>query len=169
LTAQIGTAVGREVEGGALAAIEVAKPQTFDGTPSKVSRFVAAYKLHIRMRLRESSVEEQIQWVFSYVQGELADIWKENIMEELEIGEFEFELAGEFLAEIRREFEGGDEELVKVVELKKIEQGERTMEEFVQDFKRIARESGYEGCSLIEEFKRGMNGSIRKKLMEAEN
>ena len=43
------------------------------------------------------------------------------------------------------------------------------MEEFVQDFKRVARGSGYEGRPLIEEFKWGMNESIRRKLMEAEN
>jgi len=43
------------------------------------------------------------------------------------------------------------------------------MEEFIQEFKRAARESGYKGRPLIEEFKRGMNGGIRKKLMEAEN
>ena len=30
------------------------------------------------------------------------------------------------------------------------------------------RESGYEGYPLIEEFKRGMNSTIRRKLMEAE-
>jgi len=43
------------------------------------------------------------------------------------------------------------------------------MEEFVQDFKRVARESGYERCPLIEEFEQGMNGAIRRKLMEAKN
>ena len=32
-----------------------------------------------------------------------------------------------------------------------------------------ARGSGYEGRPLVEEFKRGMNGGIRRKLMEAEN
>ena len=52
-------------------------------------------------------------------------------MEEQETGEMEFELVGEFLVEIRREFGGEDEESVKVVELKKIKQGGRTMEEFV--------------------------------------
>jgi len=31
------------------------------------------------------------------------------------------------------------------------------------------RGSGYERRPLIEEFKRGMNGGIRRKLMEAEN
>jgi len=90
-------------------------------------------------------------------------------MEELETGEIEFESAGEFLAEIRREFGGGDKESVKVAELKKIEQEGRMIEEFVQDFKRIARESRYEGRPLIEEFKRCINRSIRRKLMEAEN
>jgi len=43
------------------------------------------------------------------------------------------------------------------------------MEEFVQEFKRVARGSGYEGRSLVEEFKRGMNGAIRRKLIEVEN
>ena len=114
-------------------------------------------------------MEEQIQWILSYVQGKSADIWKENVMEESDIGEIEYESVREFLAGIKKEFRREDEESVKVVELKKIEQGRRTMEEFVQDFKRVARESSYEGCPLIEEFKWGMNGSIRRKLMEAEN
>jgi len=52
-------------------------------------------------------------------------------MEKLETGEIEFESAGEFLAEIKKKFREGDEESVKVAELKKIEQGGRTMEEFV--------------------------------------
>ena len=58
-------------------------------------------------------------------------MWKENILEDLEIEETEYELAGEFLAGLKREFGGGDEEAVKVAELKKLEQGGRTMEEFV--------------------------------------
>jgi len=74
-------------------------------------------------------------------------------MEELETGEIEFESAGEFLAEIRREFRRGDEELVKIAELKKIEQEGRTMEEFIQDFKRTVRGNSYDGHLLIEKFK----------------
>ena len=73
------------------------------------------------------------------------------------------------MAELKKEFGGGDEEVVKVAELKKLEQERRTIEEFVQKFKRAARGSVYEGRPLIEEFKRGMNGMIRRKLMEAEN
>ena len=95
-------------------------------------------------------------------------MWKENVLEELEAGELEFETVGEFLAEIKKEFGRGDEKLVKVVELRKLEQEGKMMEEFVQEFKRAARRSGYEGRPLVEEFKREMNGAIRRKLMEAE-
>ena len=96
-------------------------------------------------------------------------MWKENIMEELEAGEVEYKSAEEFLTSLRKEFGGGKEELVKAGELRKLEQGGRTMEEFVQKFKRTVRGSGYEGRPLVEEFKRGMNEEIRRKLMEVEN
>ena len=96
-------------------------------------------------------------------------MWKENMMDELESGEMEYEMVEDFLTSLRKEFGGGEEESVKAAELRKLEQGGRTMEEFVQEFKRATRGSRYKGRPLIEEFKRGMNGGIRRKLMEAEN
>jgi len=115
------------------------------------------------------TVEEQVQWVLSYMQGGSVDVWKENVMEEMESGEVEYKSAEEFLTCLKKEFGGGEEESVKAAELRKLEQGGRMMEEFVQEFKQAARGSGYEGRPLIEEFKRGMNGGIWRKLMETEN
>ena len=91
------------------------------------------------------------------------------MMEELESGKMEYETAEEFLMTLKKEFSREEEEVVKAVELRKIEQGGRMMEEFVQEFKRAARGSEYEGRLLMEEFKRGINGEIRKKLIEVEN
>jgi len=88
-------------------------------------------------------------------------------MEKLEAGEIEYKSVEEFLTSLKKEFEEGEEKSVKAVELRKLEQG--TMEEFIQEFKRAARGSGYEERPLIEEFKRGMNREIRRKLMEVEN
>ena len=96
-------------------------------------------------------------------------MWKENVMEEMETEEVEYELAEEFLVYLKKEFGGEEEETVKVAELRRVEQGGKTMEEYVQEFKRIARGSGYKRRLLVEEFKRGMNGGIWKKLMESEN
>jgi len=70
----------------------------------------------------------------------------------------EYESIEEFFTSLKKEFGGGEEESVKAVELRKMEQGGKTMEEFIQEFKRVARRSGYEGRLLVEEFKRGMNG-----------
>ena len=84
-----------------------------------------------------------------YVQREVANIWKENVLEDLEEGLLEYEIVEEFLAEIRKEFGGEEEKLVKVAELKRLEQGGKIMVEFVQEFKRVARGSGYEERPLI--------------------
>ena len=96
-------------------------------------------------------------------------MWKENVIEELEAGKLEYESVEEFLMNLKKEFGRGEEESVKVTELRKLEQRGRMMEEFVQEFKRAARGSRYEGRPLVEEFKRRMNRSIRRKLMEVEN
>ena len=77
-------------------------------------------------------------------------------------------ISREFLLKLKKEFGGEDKELAKVEELKRMEQGEKTMEKFTQKFKRVARESRYEGRLLVEEFKREMSRAIRRKLMEAE-
>ncbi len=66
------------------------------------------------------------------------------MLEDLKTREVEYKLVEEFLTEIKKEFGGGDKESVKMVELKRIEQGERSMKEYVQDFKRVVRGSRYE-------------------------
>jgi len=88
-------------------------------------------------------------------------MWKKNILEDLKGELLEYETVEEFLADIRKDFGGGNKESIKVVELKRLEQRSKTMKEFVQKFRRTARGSGYKGRLLVEEFKRGMNEAIK--------
>jgi len=52
----------------------------------------------------------------------------------LEPEKVEFESTEEFLLELKKEFGGGDEESIKIAELRRIEQEEKIMEKFVQKF-----------------------------------
>ena len=65
------------------------------------------------------------------MQGGLANIQKENTLEDLERKLLDYKTVGEFLTDIRKEFGGGDKKLVKVAELKKVEQGSKTIKKFV--------------------------------------
>ena len=130
----VGGAEGEETaprEVGQGGGAEVAKPQIFDGTTTRVAGFITVCKLYIRMRMREEIVEGQIQWILLYVQEGTADVWKENVIEELEAGEIEYETAEKFLMNLKKEFSRGEEKSVKAAELRKLEQGGRTMKEFV--------------------------------------
>jgi len=101
--------------------VEVAKPPVFNGEGEKVGDFITACRLYLRMKIRGIIVEEQIQGVLSYVQEGLVDVWKENFLEDLESGKVEFRSTEKFLLKLKKKFSGGDEKLVKVAELKKVE------------------------------------------------
>jgi len=56
--------------------------------------------------------------VLSYVQGGSADVWKENVMEEIEAGEVEYKSVEDFLTCLKKKFGEGEEESVKAAELR---------------------------------------------------
>jgi len=144
--------------------VEVAKPQTFNGRMEEVSAFVNAARLYIRMKIAEEAAATQVAWVLLYVQGGIAEAWKDNLLDELAKGESEVELAEQLFAKIRDDFGETSEEKRKIEQLRTIEQGERTCNEYVQEFKKVTRRSGYKRRPLIKEFKRGLNRAIRRKL-----
>ena len=90
------------------------------------------------------------------------------MLEYLESEEVEFKLVGEFLLELKKEFGRGNEESVKMVELKRMKQEGKTIEEFTSEFKSATRENSYKRKTLVEEFKREINNVIRRNLIEIE-
>ena len=90
------------------------------------------------------------------------------MLDELVKGESEVESVEQLFVKIRNNFGETLEEERKIEQLRMIEQGGRTCNEYIQKFKKVTRGSSYKRKPLIEEFKRGLNGSIRRKLAEAE-
>jgi len=90
------------------------------------------------------------------------------LLDELAKRELEVESVKQLFTKIRNNFGETLEKERKIEQLRTIEQGERTCDEYVQEFKKVTRGSSYKERPLIEEFKRGLNGSIRRKLAEVE-
>ena len=55
------------------------------------------------------------------------------------------ETAEQLFSKIRNDFGETSEKERKIEQLRTIEQGNRTCDEYVQEFKKVARGSGYEG------------------------
>ena len=108
-------------------------------------------------------------WVLSYVQEEVAEIWKNNLLDKLSKEKLEVEMVEELFKKMRNKFGKTGEKERKVEQLRTIEQKSRMCDEYIQKFKKITRGSGYKRWPLIEEFKRELNKGIRRKLAEAKS
>ena len=53
------------------------------------------------------------------------------MLEDLKSGNQEYEIVEEFLTDLKKKFRERDEEAIKLAELKKLEQGSKTIKEFI--------------------------------------
>jgi len=65
-------------------------------------------------------------------------------MEDLKSEELEYVTVGKFLMNLKKKSGRGDNKIMKIAELKKVKQRNRTIEEFVQEFKQVAKDNGSE-------------------------
>ena len=101
--------------------VEVARPQVFSGKMEEISVFVNAARLYIRMKMMEEVAATQVAWVLSYMQGGIAEAWKDNLLDELAKEESEIESAEQLFTKIRNDFEETLEEKRKIEQLRTIE------------------------------------------------
>ena len=152
---------------------DVAKPSMFGSKREKVTPFIDVCQLYIRIKIDAVSDMDKVGWVLIYVYRGVAEIWKDNLLEELEQETQEFSTAEDLYEKIKREFGEINEQLIKVDQLQLLEQNNRTYDEYVQEFKKVARGSKYEEHPLQrnskEKFKRGLNRVVRRRLAEAKS
>ena len=64
------------------------------------------------------------------------------------------------MEDLKKEFGEGNNKTMKITELKKVKQEDRTIEKFIQEFKIISKSSKYKERPLMKEFKQDMYGII---------
>jgi len=70
------------------------------------------------------------------MQGEVAEVWKDNVLEEISKRMSEVETMEKLFEKMREEFGEFDKESRKADELRLLVQGPRTCDEYMQEFKR---------------------------------
>ena len=74
-------------------------------------------------------------------------------MEDLKNNSLVFVTVEEFLTSLRQKFREKDNKIMKVAELKKVKQKNKTIKKFVQEFRKVAKKSEYKKKPLIKELK----------------
>ena len=78
---------------------------------------LSAARIYIRMKMTEEAATTQVAWVLSYVQGGVAEAWKNSLMDELAKGESEVESVEQLFTKIRNDFGETSEEERKIEQL----------------------------------------------------
>ena len=119
--------------------------------------FINMAQLYLRIKMIGEPEPTKIAQVLLYMQGKVAEAQKDNLLDELAKEKAEVSIVEELFTKMRNKFGETTEEDKKIEALRTIEQRGRTCDKYVQEFKKVARGSGYEGKPLIEEFKRGLS------------
>jgi len=75
--------------------------------------------------------------MLSYVQEGVAEVWKDNLLDKLSKRELGIETVEELFTKIRNKFRETAKEKQKIEQLRTIEQGEKTYDKYIQEFKKV--------------------------------
>ena len=120
------------------ARVEVAKPPLFSGKIEEVSIFINIAQLYLSMKITEEQEATKMVQVLSYVQGGIAEAWKDNLLNKLSKRELKVEMVEELFSKMRNKFRETAEKKQKIEQLRIIKQEEKICDKYVQKFKKVA-------------------------------
>ena len=95
------------------------------------SIFINVACLYLSIKMTGEMEATKMAWVLSYVQGGVAEAWKDNLLNELSKGKSEIETVEELFKKMRNEFGKTEEEERKVEQLRTIEQRGRMCDKYI--------------------------------------
>jgi len=150
-----------------------APPAVFGGDKKKARSFIAACKRVFVLEHKDFTSDfEKILYALSYMQEGHAATWADTISEEM------FDLDGEgrashtwlaFEERFFKIFGHPDEAQHARNELQALQQGKKTVEEYVAEFETVAPRTGWDDATLEFFFVEGLNSKVREKLETAED
>ena len=106
--------------------------------------------------------QNKVTWILSHMQTGSARAWCEYVMAQIFKKTLWYNTADELLQEIQCRFSNTDKRATMSLKIHTMIQGDKTVDEHVQDFEKAALEAGYEGFLLIVEFKWLLHPALQK-------
>jgi hypothetical protein len=150
--------------------LKIAAPLPFTSKIKEVNAFKTACYMYIRGRGDKFPDEEsKIIWILSYLQGGTTQKWRKVAVNKIMAGECPFTSGDELMEAIVKMFRDPNKEDTGVFEITTMNQGDKTADKHVQDFKIAVHEANYTGAALIHKFKCSLNKGLRERLNNLEN
>ncbi|ESK84056.1 hypothetical protein Moror_11495 [Moniliophthora roreri MCA 2997] len=137
---------------------KVALPEPFDGEREETKRFMAEVAIYLSLNRKNFNTDrKKILFVLSFLKGEWARKWKlGKIQEYLYTDEEKLLMWKDFWIEFRQIFEEADLAEDARMKMDKLKMTRRASN-YVQRFKLLAADVGYNDTALIRAFARGLN------------
>ena len=117
----------------------MAKPDAFSGKMEDTESFINACTMYILGQANDFPDETAaIMWVLSYMKEGTARGWHNEYLEQVENGKPQHHTLEDFFETIKEEFGDPDKKATKIYRLHMITQGDRTADEHVLEFKKVA-------------------------------
>jgi hypothetical protein len=140
-------------------------PQVFTGKMVDMHSFQTACYLYIIVNPEEFPTEKsKIIWVLSYLQGRTAQKWCKTTVLEMIEGISPYKTYEQFQAKLKENFGDPNEQDTRIFEITMMQQGTKMADKHCHDFRLAAYKSGYEGITLIHEFKCSLNKGLQEHL-----
>ena len=76
----------------------------FSGKIEEVSVFINIACLYLSIKIIKELKATKIAWILSYIQGEVVEVWKDNLLDKLSKGELKVETVEELFSKMRNKF-----------------------------------------------------------------
>ncbi|ESK86423.1 pro-pol protein [Moniliophthora roreri MCA 2997] len=164
---EISTAVLEEMEKKKNKGSKVAAPDPFEGDRKEMKRFLMEVEIYLRMHPTEyNNNEKKCLFLLSYLQGKNTEAWKKTQSKKI----FELKSGEEALTfsqlkdEFKKHYLLADIQAEAQIKIKEAKMTDRA-DNYVNDFRVMADESGYDDQALIHIFRRGLPNSLSAKIL----
>ena len=101
--------------------------------------------------------DSKICWVLSYMQTGTARTWRDYVVSRMLQHNWMFWTSDSLLQEIQAKFGDMDKQSTSSLKIRTMMQGDKHVDEHIQEFEKAALEAEYFGKPLIAEFKQSLN------------